>query len=73
MAELVGRRVVRATAWAEPLDLGTAFAAELHLCRIVMTTLRTPHDASPQKVENAQLRKRATVTSVGVRKTWKIL
>src|SRR5262249_1970747 len=29
MAELVCRRVMRATAWTEPLDPGTAFAAEL--------------------------------------------
>jgi hypothetical protein len=49
MAELVGGRVARATAWTETLNPGTALAAELHLLRIVMTTLRTPHDASPQR------------------------
>lgn len=72
MAELVGGRVARATAWAEPLNPGTAFAAEPHLRRIVMTTLRTLHDASPQKVEKAQ-QERDTATSAGIGKTWKML
>jgi hypothetical protein len=72
MAELVGGRIARATAWAEPLDPGTAFAAELHLCRTVMTTLRTPYDAYPQKVDKAQ-QERDTATSAGMGKTWQML
>ncbi len=72
MAEFVGGRVARATARAEPLDPGTALAAELHQRRIVMSTLRTPHDAAPQNVEKAQ-QERGTATNVGIGKTWKIL
>jgi hypothetical protein len=68
MAELVGGRVARATAGAEPLDPGTALTAKPHLRRIVMTTLWTPHDASPQKVGKAQ-HERDTATSAGIERS----
>jgi hypothetical protein len=58
MAELVGGRVARATVGAEALNPGTTFATELHLLRIVMTTLWTPHDASLQRAREGLPRRR---------------
>src|SRR5262245_44420408 len=65
MAELICGRVARATVRTEALDPGTAFAAELHLLRIVMTTLRAPHDAAPHRGgESPAQKKRDTARSL---------
>src|SRR5262249_24124635 len=56
MAELIGRRVARATAGAAAFNPRPAFAAELHPIRVVMAALRALHTVPPWQLLPAGFR-----------------